>query len=289
MGYSASNPPIVEQTTQSNTENLQTQNTELDKLLNERKSKISVVTPAVADIHRRTVRVEKDLIAGEKEFITKRGKYIEKGKLYHIHHTNDLETYYMTGGEHNQKSQFIFRTDIADSDIDYYNILNKQSSLFLESSVALPTEKDYKIGKIIRHFAKKSNDDNSPAFEISVDKVDTSPLYKYVSLDWYIKGDKDKVSDINKANILIASQIIPSISKLIPDFQYYRADEVLNPKQQIMDRLGIVNEQNNTQQEPRTEELNMTLRRGSKKGIGRMKINREGVRRYAQSRSGGSD
>ena len=39
MGYNTSNPPIVENTTQSNTENLQTQNLQLNKLLEDRNKK----------------------------------------------------------------------------------------------------------------------------------------------------------------------------------------------------------------------------------------------------------
>tara|TARA_R110001592_G_scaffold290056_1_gene559168 strand:- start:182 stop:772 length:591 start_codon:yes stop_codon:yes gene_type:complete len=155
----------------------------------------------------------------------------------------------MTGGEHNERTKLIFRNDVADSDTDYYNILNKQTSLFLKSNVTLPTEDDYNSNKVTRHFAKKTNDFSSPAFEISADDVNSSPLYKYVSLEWYIKGDKDKVSDINKGNVLIASQTIPNIGKLLPDFQYYRTDKVLNPRELVMSRLNISEEQNTTEQQ----------------------------------------
>ena len=82
-------------------------NPKLQKILEDRKKKLSVITPALSDIHDRTVRAEKNLVAGEKEFITKRGKYIDKGTLYHIHFTNDNKSYYMTGGEHNQNTKLI--------------------------------------------------------------------------------------------------------------------------------------------------------------------------------------
>ena len=240
MGYSASNPPIVEATVQEqDNSGFQTQNLELKRLLDDRKKKLSIISPAIADIHKRTEKVEKNQIANDKEFITKRGKLFPKGSLYHIHYTKNLEVYYMTGGEHSERTQLIFRNDIFENDFDYYNVLNKQSTLFLKSNITLPTEDDYNSGKMNRHFAKKSNDNSSPAFEISADDENSSPLYKYVSLEWYIKGDKDKVSDINTANVLIASKTIPNIGKLIPNFQYYRSDETVNPKQQVMDRLGI--------------------------------------------------
>ena len=234
-----SNDNTQEATTVDAINNLQTANSDLQKLLEKRKNKLSITSPAITEIHTNTVRVKKNQVANDKEFITKRGKPFPKGSLYHIHYTKNLEVYYMTGGEHSERTQLIFRNDIFKNDFDYYNVLNKQSTLFLKSNITLPTEDDYNSGKMTRYFAKKSNDNSSPAFEISVDDENSSPLYKYVSLEWYIKGDKDKVSDINAANVLIASKTIPNIGKLIPNFQYYRSDETVNPKQQVMDRLGI--------------------------------------------------
>ena len=128
-------------------------------------------------------------------------------------------------------------------------------------SIVIPIECDYNSGKMNRHFAKKSNDNSSPAFEISADDANSSPLYKYVSLEWYIKGDKDKVSDINTANVLIASKTIPNIGKLVPNFQYYRADKVVNPKQEIIDRLGITGEQGTFQET--TQQTNSNSAAGS--------------------------
>ena len=69
------------------------------------------MSPAISNIHEKTVRVEKNQVAGEKEFYTKRGKYIPKGDLYHIHYTKDLEVYYMSGGEHNEQTKLIFKSD----------------------------------------------------------------------------------------------------------------------------------------------------------------------------------
>ena len=53
-------------------------NPQLEKLLEDRKKKLNVVSPAISNIHEKTVRVEKNQVAGEKEFYTKRGKYIPK-------------------------------------------------------------------------------------------------------------------------------------------------------------------------------------------------------------------
>ena len=150
MGVSYDN--VQEATTADVTDNLQSVNPALQKLLDKRKNKLPIISPGIANIHNRTERVETDKVANEKEFVTKRGKYIPKGSLYHIHYTNDLQSYYMTGGEHNERTKLIFRNDVADSDTDYYNILNKQTSLFLKSNVTLPTEDDYNSNKVTRHF-----------------------------------------------------------------------------------------------------------------------------------------
>tara|TARA_Y100000389_G_C17357930_1_gene462135 strand:- start:249 stop:1055 length:807 start_codon:yes stop_codon:yes gene_type:complete len=260
-------------------------NPQLQKILDDRKKKLSVVSPGISDIHDRTVRAEKNLVAGEKEFVTRRGKYIDKGTLYHIHYTNDNKSYYMTGGEHNERTSLIFRTDVSDSDRDYYNILNRQDNLKIESKATLPTDDDYLNGMMRRYFAKKTNESSSPAFEVSADDFQSSPLYDYVSINWNIKGNKEEVLKKNRFNVAVASKKIPNVGKLLPNYQYYRSDEVLTNKEDIQNRLGITPEQDT--QEPVTKELDVTLRRGSKRGIGRMKVNREAVRRLSQSRRNG--
>ena len=144
------------------------------------------------------------MVAGEKEFITKRGKYVDKGTLYHIHYTNDNKSYYMTGGEHSERTTLIFRTDVFSSDTDYYNILNRQDNLKIESKVTIPTDDDYLNGMVKRYFAKKTNESSSPAFEVSVDDFESSPLYDYVSINWNIKGDREEVLKKNRFNVLVS-------------------------------------------------------------------------------------
>ena len=215
----------------------------LDKLIESRRNKIASISPVIADIHRRTVRVEKNLLAGEKEFHTKRGKYLPKNSQYHIHYTKDLKAYYMTGGEHSLQTQIIYRNNPQESDFDYYNTLNKQSTLKLESKVTLPTEEDYDIGRMTRYFAKKTNESSSPAFEVSADDFQSSPLYDYVSLTWYIGGSKKRVSVLNRREVAIARITIPNIGKLLPNYQYYRSLATVTSKQDIINRLGVTGEQ----------------------------------------------
>ena len=225
---------------------------QLQEFLEKRSNKLPRVSPAISAIHEKTDRVETDRVAKEKEFYTKRGKYISKGSLYHIHYTKDLEVHYMTGGEHNERTQLIFRKSIFDSDFDYYNTLNKQEVVQLKSTSKPPTEDDYKNGTMTRYFAKKANDTSSPVFEVSEDDFESSPMYNFVSLRWYIRGSKIRVTKSNQREIKVASINIPNIGKLLPIFQYYRSDSKVGVRQSIIDRLGITGQQGEAQQETTT-------------------------------------
>ena len=225
---------------------------QLQEFLEKRSNKLPKVSPAISAIHENTDRVEKNKVAKEKEFYSKRGKYISKGSLYHIHYTKDLEVHYMTGGEHNERTQLIFRKSIFDSDFDYYNTLNKQDVVQLKSTSKPPTENDYKNGTMTRYFAKKANDTSSPVFEVSEDDFESSPMYNFVSLRWYIRGNKIRVTKSNQREIKVASIEISNIGKLLPILQYYRSDSKVNVRQSIIDRLGITSEQSENQQETTT-------------------------------------
>ena len=66
-------------------------------------------------------------------------------------------------------------------------------NLKIESKVTIPTDDDYLNGMVKRYFGKKTNESSSPAFEVSADDFESSPLYDYVSINWNIKGDKRRV------------------------------------------------------------------------------------------------
>ena len=227
-------------------------NIQLEEFLEKRKNKLPKVSPYIASIHKNTDRVEKNKVAKEKEFYTKRGKDVPKGSLYHIHYTNDLQIHYMTGGEHNERTQLIYRKSVFDNDFDYYNTLNKQSTLRLEPTSKPPTEDDYSVRRMTRYFAKNISNSNSPAFEVSEDDFESSPLYNFVSLTWYIKGAKAAVTKLNDREVLIASKVIPNLGKLLPTLQYYRSDTNVNPRESILARLGITSEQGEAEQETTT-------------------------------------
>ena len=57
---------------------------------------------------------------------------------------------------------------------------------------------------------------------------------------------------INKDNVSLAAQTIPNISKILPDYQYYRSDKVLSAREEVLERLGKTSEQGEAQQETTT-------------------------------------
>ena len=240
MGVSYDN--TQEATTGDATDNLQQINLELKRLLDARAENSSFVNQTILDIHKKTERKVENQTANKNEFYGN-GKLIKEGTPYHIHYTRDLEEYYMTGAKHKVTSKLIFRVDTKESDFGYYNSLNKQSPLIIKGSTTIPTEEDYNSGFVTRYFAKKANETLSPTFEVSSQDFESSPLYNYVSLSWYIKGNKSLVLRANRRQVYLASLVIPSVSKLLPDFQYFRTDINLSPKETILERLGSITQQ----------------------------------------------
>lgn len=241
MGVSYDN--TQEATTEDATDNLQQVNLELKRLLDARAENSSFVNQTILEIHRKTERKVENQTAQKNEFYGNGGKLIKEGAPYHIHYTRDLEEYYMTGAKHKVTSKLIFRVDSTKSDFGYYNNLNKQSPLIIKSTTTTPTEEDYNNRFVTRYFAKKANETLSPVFEVSGEDFESSPLYNFVSLDWYIKGKKSLVLRANKRQVYIAGLKIPNVGKLLPEFQYFRTDVNLSPKESVVERLGTITQQ----------------------------------------------
>ena len=71
--YSASNPPIMEQTTQDTIENVQMVNLDLRRLFEARKNKLPLINPIVDAINQVTERAVKNQIAKAGEFYYENG------------------------------------------------------------------------------------------------------------------------------------------------------------------------------------------------------------------------
>ena len=259
MAAASSPQDIIEQTVQEpDYSGIQTINLKLRELFKDREGKLPTINPKILKIHNKTNRIVKNQITKEFQFYNNRGKFVREGKLYHIHYTTDMKQYYMTGAEHNASSTLIYLADLREDDFSYYNLLNKQRVLTIKSTSPVPTEEDYTKGSFTRYFAKKSNDTSTPVFEISETDFRSSALYTYVSLAWYIRGDKSLVLLANNRQIAIASKVIPNVGKLLSNYQYFRFMENLSPVELVKERLGITGEQGTTQETTQQTSSNST-------------------------------
>ena len=222
-------------------------NSQLNQLFEARKNKLPIVNPLVNAINQITERAIKNQIAKANEFYYENGKPVKAGTTYHIHYTTDLGEYFMSGGVHNSTSKLMFPLKYDVSQFTYYNTLNEQSPLKLSSQVVSPKEEDYKKGSYKRYFAKQANDKNQPTFEVSKQNFQSSPLYNYVSLRWYITGNKNYVYSQNTKQIRIASARIATIKKLLTPFQFYRFEENLSIADRLANMMDLSNYNTTTQ------------------------------------------
>ena len=213
----------------------------LDQIFKGRGGEVFKQNPDVSKIRSYTSRVRASSVKTKKrEFYYSDGKYVKDGLSYHIYYTTNLEKYYMTGARFSKNSRLIFK--IADkSDFVVYNNLKPKRNLVIEpSSNIAPKEADYKKGVMTRYFAKKVSEVNSKIIEITKEKMNASPLYRYVSFSWLITGNKTQVFLSNRKALEDASKVLPSIGRFVPTFQFYRkAKSNLQTKKDVMQRLGI--------------------------------------------------
>lgn len=119
---------------------------------------------------------------------------------------------------------------------DKYNELTNGSSQLINISpvafIPILTEKDYKRGYVNRYFIQRSNDSNSPIYEVSdIDfrSSHSTPMYNVTNLRWRISGplvptkigageivDKG-VLESNKISIKLASTLITKLGLYLPN------------------------------------------------------------------------
>lgn len=108
----------------------------------------------------------------------------------------------------------------------------------IDTYVPNPTELEYTRGYITRFFIQKSNDSESPIYEVSKQnfrRYATSKLYRGTTLRWRIKGPLEPVFNLNneitdkgvresnKVAIRIASEKIKNLKLYLPNLlQFYK-------------------------------------------------------------------
>jgi hypothetical protein len=198
---------------------------------------ITYINPVVKEIHRITERKIENLIAKKNQFRFSNGKLLGEGMSYHIHYTKSLDEFFMSEAKHSSTSELLYPINIDVSSFSYYNFLNKQIPIKLNSNVTIPTEKDYEKGSYKRYFVKQSNDKNQSPFEISKQDYQSSPLYNHIELRWYISGPRNYVYAQNIKSINIASISISDVRRILTPFQFYRFEENLSDAERIRRKL----------------------------------------------------
>lgn len=122
-----------------------------------------------------------------------------------------------------------------------YTELTRNKSVELNITVSAhipkPSEADFTKGYVTRYFTQKTNDLNSPIFEISQNefsRLSSSIVYVTTSLRWRLKGPKEttydsagKLKDIgvmesNRISTKLASVVIKKLSLYLPNTIQFR-------------------------------------------------------------------
>ena len=211
---------------------------EIREIFDSRIARIENLDLEISEVVRKTEREVGGFVTKKREFVYKDASFVKSGQDYHIHYTSDNEEYFMSGVSHNKMSRLIFPINKRKTNYGYYNRLNKQSQLYIESQATTPTDEDYSNGSFTRYFAQKANEKDSPVFEVSVDDYTSSTLYEYVSLTWYISGDRIEVYRANSLEVFRAQETLPNINRILTPFQYYRFSENLTNLERIRNKLA---------------------------------------------------
>ena len=211
---------------------------EIRKIFEDRVAKIRYIDSTISEVVRKTERSVEGLMTKKREFIYGDGILVKSGIPYHIHYTKDNDEYFMTGETHGSVSRLIFPLKRYKTTFGYYNVLNKQSQLYISSQATTPTDDDYDNGSFTRYFAQKANEKDSPVFEVSVDDYQSSSLYEYVTLTWHISGDRTEVYRANSLEVFKAQKKLPNVNRVLTPFQYYRFSENLSNLDNIRNRLA---------------------------------------------------
>ena len=217
---SYSSPDMVTQSTTQDSSTYTTVNMDLQRLL--RGGDDDYLDPTVKQIHDNTERKVENLEAERNQFTFQNGRLVAKGFPYHIHYTKDLQEVFMSEAVHSTNSKILVPLSRDVSNFTYYNTLNKQEILKLKSTFSPPKNSDYGKGSYLRYFASQANDDTEPPIEVSKKDFETSSLYVYAKVRWYISGKKNLVYSKNIQEIQKASLRIPNIRKVLSPFQFYR-------------------------------------------------------------------
>ena len=231
-------------------------------------------------------------------------KPVKAGTSYHIHYTSDFEEYYMTGKKHFYASRIIKPTFLTGHSTftKYVKLAGRNyQTLAAEIKRGKPSKSDYGNGVFTRFFAKNINDVEKPLYEVH--SGFSTPLYEVIEVNWTLQGNRINVKTLNKREVERVEQIpgFENIGKLLSNPLEYYVDPVVSEEQKLRDSLGIGNifpdmagnivipEAGNAPIRVGLDEGpgQTNMRKGSKKGIGSMKVNKGNLSKYIGGGSSG--
>ena len=157
------------------------------------------------------------------EFTYKQTKgFVKPNTLYSIYYGLNKKETYLTGISDTSNSKIINKVKNKTLYSTYSDIkpLNRQP--YPKTTLANPSESDYRIGTITRYFTKKTNEVNAKVFEITEDDFNNqNNLYDYTSFEWIISGKKLEVNRDNSATLREIQSEFPNITKTVFPLQLW--------------------------------------------------------------------
>ena len=182
-----------------------------------------MTTQQIQNIKTNIERTIQGLQTKPQEFIYEEtGGYVKPNAVYSVYYTLNKKEIYLTGIRDYSRSKIINRVKNKTMYSNYTYTKNVIRQPYPKTTLANPSESDYRIGTIARYFTKKTNEVNAKVFEITKeDFTNKNNLYDYTSFQWRISGKKLEVSRDNSATLRGIQSSYPSITKTVFPLQLW--------------------------------------------------------------------
>ena len=194
----------------------------------------------IRDIKKNIERTIQGLRTKSQEFTYEQtGGFVRPNKLYSIYYTLGKDEIYLTGIKDTSNSKIIKRVKNNTLFKEYKDLKTTDRENYPITTPTKPTESDYRIGEITRHFTQSGNDKSKPVFEISKEDFDNqNSLYNYTSFQWRISGKKEEVIRDNSVTIQDLQVDYPGINKVLFPLQLWKPP--LNSSDDIEKKLSLL-------------------------------------------------
>ena len=114
-----------------------------------------------------------------------------------------------------------------------------QRENYLKSFSYQLTDKQKEKNSFPRYFAQYVFDKKGNIFEIrKLDYQKITPLYKKVSMSWFIKGDKERVKEQNELQLKVANGQLSGMWDYLDPLQYYIESTPKTKYEKVQEKLS---------------------------------------------------